>query len=141
MKAAIKTRLLPRNLFELLEPIEINVNDVIVFTVPAGYVSDMAGIPSGLHWWIRPTDTRIARGAIAHDFCYHTHILPRGLSDSLFQTIIREDGCSRRKAKIMSWVLNLFGKFAYMRGPDKMCARTPELKRLVHATNKIEQHK
>jgi hypothetical protein len=137
----IRTTLLSGNLFRLNADIHININDVIVFTVPEGYVSDMAGIPWFLHWWLRPTDRRVARAAIAHDYMYHVHLLQRSIADSVFQVLLREDGTSRRKAKLMTWAVHLFGKLAYMRGPAKLRARTPELEHLIKETSRIEHLK
>ena len=93
-------RLLPGNLFELMEPVSASVGPIKI-EVPAGFVTDLASIPSVLHWWIRPTDSRAATAAIVHDWLYLTHSVPRAVADALFLSLLRADGMPRIRAKAL----------------------------------------
>lgn len=137
MKQAIVTRLLDGNLWEILEPVEFKCGPISI-VVPVGYVTDFASIPVLLHWWIRPTDNRVARGAVVHDWIYHTHCLPRVIADAIFQVIMRLDGTPRNKAKLLSTAVRTCGKGSYMRGPDKLRERTPHLAKYIKDTPEIE---
>ena len=133
----IISELLDDNLFRLVEPVVMSIGQTRII-VPDGYVTDFASLPSVLHWWIRPTDSRGARAAIVHDWIYHTHIYPRCVADAFYQVILRQDGMPRRKAKLLCSSVHAFGKGAYMRGPDKLRKRTPHLAAYIKGTPIIE---
>lgn len=134
---AIITELLDGNLFALVDPVRVRIGPMTI-VVPAGYITDFASLPSVLHWWIRPTDKRAVRAAVVHDWIYHTHILPRGIGDAVFQVILRQDGMPRRKAKLLSTAVRACGKRSYMGGPDKLKARSPHLADFIKTTPDIE---
>ena len=125
------------NRFALLGKVSVNMGPCS-FDVPRGYITDFASIPSYLHWWIRPTDDRAVPAAIAHDWMYHTHIVTRGVADAIFLQLLREHGMPRRKAKLMAWAVRQFGKRPYMRGPDELRERQPELAHHIKPTPEIE---
>lgn len=124
-------RVLGDGLFRLEEPIVVQIiggKQPFRLVVPAKFETDFASIPSVLHWVVRPTDSRIMRAAVVHDWCYCTHICSRAHADALFYSVMREDGMARWKAKLCFQAVNWFGKRGYAQtSPRQMHQRTPSL--------------
>lgn len=61
----------------------------IIITIPAGFVTDYASVPRGLHWLI-PPDGPYAKAAVLHDYLYATGIYSRSISDGIFKQAMSE---------------------------------------------------
>lgn len=64
---------------------------VLVFTVFAGFVTDLASIPRVLRWAINPNG-KSRRAAVLHDFLYTGQHLSRADCDLLFLAALKADG-------------------------------------------------
>jgi hypothetical protein len=60
-----------------------------VVSVPAGFVSDLATIPS-YFWWALPPTGRYGHAAILHDWLYWEQNYPRAVADRVFEVAMAE---------------------------------------------------
>lgn len=86
---------------ELLEPYRRWTRHGVV-TVPAGFKTDFASVPRLFWSWI-PRTGRYNHAALVHDFLYRTQ--PQGwtrrMADEVFLDLMREDGVSALRARLM----------------------------------------
>lgn len=91
--------------WELMEPMTFAYG----FTVPKGFVTDLASIPKWL-WFIgRPTNIKFQRAAVAHDWLLSRVEVPKCRADRVFFELLKEDGVSLWKARIMYITVKVFG--------------------------------
>lgn len=106
--------------FKLLEDYNVIV-DGMQFTVPKGFITDLASIPRWARWYINPSDTDIQPIAILHDYLYVycggtlpgstlNRKLTRNESDELLYAGCRALKMNVFKAHIVYYSVNLFGK-------------------------------
>lgn len=58
------------NLYELINPVEVEIFPDCVITIPAGYSTDWASVPSWLWSVIRPTGKAQNYASLIHDYLY-----------------------------------------------------------------------
>ncbi len=83
-----------RRTWRLARPMEYE-GESETFTVPAGYVTDLASVPRALLWLVPPYGA-YTRAAILHDWLI-TDAIPAGRitsrdTDGLFRRVMREEG-------------------------------------------------
>ena len=88
----------------------------VVFTVPEGFTTDLASVPSIVPGVIRilfrgPLQTAMA--AILHDYLYETGIVSRREADSLFYEALRATGEGRVGAFLMWSGVRLGGWYVW----------------------------
>lgn len=78
--------------------------------IPKGFMIDGASIPWWA-WWITytPTDTRVMRAGLVHDWLYYTKPRSRADADRTFYHCAIEDGCTKLKAWLMWAALRIAG--------------------------------
>jgi hypothetical protein len=86
--------------------------DGVVFIVPKGFETDFASVPRLFWWFISPTDRDVLRASLLHDYLYRIG-KERGYADKLFYLKLVEDRVPKWKAKLMYWVVRLFGNKAW----------------------------
>jgi len=81
-----------------------------VVTVPAGFETDFASIPR-LFWSVIPKVGRYNHAAVIHDYLYRTQPdgWTRGMADTVFQDLMREDGVCASRAWTMHRAVRLGG--------------------------------
>ena len=99
----------------LEQPLRYERDDGRVFTVPAGFRTDLASVP----WWLRslaPRWQRSLRAGIFHDCGYRwfeVWIVARAVLDDMFYEQLRADGTNRVHAWAMQQAVEIFGSFAW----------------------------
>ena len=66
-----------------------------VWTVPAGFITDLESRPTFLPGFINfflTDQVKTARAAVVHDYLYREHILTRAESDAIYYDALREEG-------------------------------------------------
>jgi len=87
-----------------------------VWTVPKGFVTDLASVPKAVPGVVRlwmPTALESAWAAILHDWLYATGAVSRGEADRLFRVALRTFGNSKVGAWIMWLGVRAGGWFAW----------------------------
>lgn len=88
------------------------------YTVPSGFVTDLASVPRGL-WNIFPKSGKYNRATGLHDGAYNDAlidclgnplIVPKKDADALFLEAMLADGVSETQAKWMYRAVKLFGR-------------------------------
>lgn len=74
----------------------------LTITVPKGFASDLASIPSPVRWWLNPADARFARAAILHDWFLASRDWSRVTASAEFFEALRAGGVGRFKATAMA---------------------------------------
>lgn len=77
----------------------------LVFTVPAGFVTDLASIPALVRWWLNPADARFAKASILHDAMLADPEFSRATASAEFHGALLANGVTRLKAVIMASVV------------------------------------
>ena len=101
----------------LEQPLRYERGDGRVFTVPAGFRTDLASVP----WWLRSLAPRwqsSLRAGIFHDCGYRwfeVWIIARAVVDDLLYEQLRADGTSRLHAWAMRQAVRSFGGLAWSR--------------------------
>lgn len=96
----------------------VNWDDgVVSVTVPKFTQTDFASIPDLFKWYVNNDDWRIIRPAIVHDWLYKTHqtaggFISRSQADILFYSMLRKEGMSFFKARLM-WLGVRAGGWAF----------------------------
>lgn len=95
------------------------------FTVPAGFVTDLASTPRFLWWWLPPWST-YGPAAIIHDAAYRRQERTRAEADALFLAgmAVLKVPAARRWVIYLS--LRLFGGIAWRENSRKKAARAPK---------------
>ncbi len=102
--------------FVLTKPFCAYVEDkgeILSWIIPEGTPTDFASIPWVLHWWLSPTDSRIAIPALIHDSMYQRKVFSRKQADKvLFQKCL-SFGMGYTKASLVYFGVRLFGRKYY----------------------------
>lgn len=91
---------------------------VLVFTVFAGFVTDLASIPRALRWMLNPNG-KSRRAAVLHDFLYTGQHLSRKDSDLLFLAALKADGVSLIQRQLLYRGVRMGGWMFY----NECCGR------------------
>ena len=83
------------------------------WVIAKGTNTDFASIPSVLHWWLSPTDARIAVPALIHDSMYARKVFTRGEADRVLFTKCLSFNLPVTKAIIVYLGVRLFGRRHY----------------------------
>lgn len=81
-------------------------------TVPEGFVTDLASIPS-IFWSIRRPEGRHAFAAVVHDFLYWTQAKTRGEADSIFKQAMLDSRVGSIEAESLYQAVRRFGRSAW----------------------------
>jgi len=90
----------------------------VLYEVPRGFVFDGASIPSPF-WsvlFLHPFHHKVRRAGLIHDYLYTKG--DKKLADSIFRSILKEDGCNVAQRQVMYWAVRIFGH-AYANGEKK----------------------
>ena len=86
---------------------------VLGYTVPAGFVTDLASIPLAMQGERLAPDGPWWRAAVLHDWLYVTQAVTRAEADRLFLAALREDAIRVRARLPMFLMVRVFGGNAY----------------------------
>lgn len=91
---------------------------VLSITIHSGFRCNFASVPWFLMWLFSPLGLH-QRAALFHDYCYAVHPCSRFTADSIFRSILKNDGVSRWRRCLLYYGVRLFGKRAWhkTRGP------------------------
>lgn len=102
-------------------------------TVPEGFLTDFASIPSLLWPAIHPTDPRILLPSLVHDRLYESHEVSRADADAMMWEAMGLTNASR----ILRWhvwaAVRAFGSMSYSTGQARQTIRRSEYQREVEA--------
>jgi len=102
--------------YEMLQPLVFDQRfgcGGLTFTVPPGFVTNLASTPRRL-WSIFPPAGEWNRAAILHDYLYSPHAsCSRFLADALFREAMATLGVPWWRRVIMYYAVRLFGWLAY----------------------------
>lgn len=119
----LKTERLGNRLWVLLEPFIFEV-DGIRYTVPAGFVTDGASCPRLLWSICSPMAGPFGEGAVAHDWFYNEGPdIGRFNADMVLYALGRYRGSNIFRAQAVKSGVNVFGKWSYKTGADKVVPR------------------
>ena len=82
------------------------------FVVPKGFETDLASIPVALRSLLDRNGVS-RRPAALHDWCYHSHCLPRRKADNLLRRALISEGETRFRAWVYGAGVRLGGASAY----------------------------
>lgn len=102
--------------FVLTKPFYAYVEDkgeILSWVIPEGTPTDLASIPSVLHWWLSPTDSRIAIPALIHDSMYQRKVFSRAMADKILFQKCLSFGMAYTKASLVYLGVRLFGRRYY----------------------------
>lgn len=80
--------------------------------VPAGFITDLASIPS-IFWSMFPPHDEYAKAAILHDYLYETGMVTREEADYIFYEAMGVLDVSKWKRQIIYRAVRLFGGSSY----------------------------
>ncbi len=92
-----------RSIYRLTADLEIGG-----FTVPAGFVTDLASIPRFMLWLI-PQRGAYDKAAILHDYLLLKHDMPKAEIDKIFLRQMQKDGVATWKRNVIYTAVKLFG--------------------------------
>ena len=103
-------------LFTLDEEFDYQSNDLTIYSIPKGFVTDFASTPTSLKWLL-PSIGLYGKAAVLHDFLYTSpHRVTKQKADHIFKEAMLVLGVPNWKAEIMYQAVKLFGQKAYNRG-------------------------
>lgn len=76
----------------LSEPLDVNLAGITVFTIPRGFRTDFASVPSFLHWFIDKDDDTVLIPALVHDFLYGVSEASKFIADAVFYELMKQYG-------------------------------------------------
>ena len=82
------------------------------FTVPEGFLTDLASTPRMMWWWLPPFGKYI-EAAVLHDYFYSSKIVPRHDADRMFLLAMQEAGTRLIRAAMMYYAVRWFGWIAW----------------------------
>jgi len=83
---------------------------IIRFTIRAGFVTDGASVPVLLQRWAgHPFDWPRIAAAIAHDWLYASHAVPKWLADLIFLALLIKVGYPIWRSIADWWAVSRFG--------------------------------
>lgn len=78
--------------FKLEQELLVWVDDQLIL-IPKGFKTDLASIPSYLHWKYNPLDLSLIRPAILHDYMYRNYFTySRKEADDVFYYALKVEG-------------------------------------------------
>ena len=83
-----------------------------IYTVPAGYQTDLASIPQR-YQQRPPNESPTARPGVLHDYFYTSHEEPRHVADRMFRHALRDEGVPLGKRLAMWAAVRAFGGPSY----------------------------
>lgn len=107
---SVKAKPLSRsNQYVLLEDFSIKQGWLLI---PAKYKWDGASIPR-VFWTLvgSPYSPKFMRASLVHDFLYYRTDVSAKCNDKVFYSVLREDGVSTIKAKIMYYAVRSYRVF------------------------------
>lgn len=114
--------------FQLLSPLVYETADERLFTVPAGFCTDLASIPQVVQW--RYSKVGLWDwGAVLHDWLYRANGVSRAEADQLFAEALMSKGVPWRTRTIMYWAVRLSGQTIWNRyrsTPDVLVVENPD---------------
>ena len=87
-------------------------------TVPAGFVTDLASIPSIFFSLFRP-DGEYAHAAVIHDFLYWEQITTREEADEIFKQAMIDAGVSSIERRLLFEAVATFGEKSWARNEEQ----------------------
>ena len=100
----------------LKEPLAVKIstdNCGVYLIVPAGFKTDLASVPSILHWFQDSYGKEMTAPSVLHDILYAAELLPRGMIDDIFADALRAKGMPGWKANICWAAVRTCGGFTY----------------------------
>lgn len=95
--------------FKLCDDFNVQVN-YSIYTVPKGFVTDLASVPRVMWAYYSPNDARTIPAAILHDFMYRINLsVTRKQADDIFYHALIKGGTSKAKAVKYYLGIRLFG--------------------------------
>lgn len=82
------------------------------FTVPAGFITDLASIPR-FFWRILPPFGRYTAAAVLHDYLYSEQFVPRDKADWVFMMSMKALNVHPIKVAAMYRAVRMFGRRAW----------------------------
>lgn len=98
-------------LFRLTAPFEYHVGAIgsgIVFTVPVGFVTDLASVPRAF-WWLFPPHGDYTKAAVLHDYLYSSNVVSRLWADEIFNEAMRVLGVNHATRWLIFKAVRTFG--------------------------------
>jgi len=95
--------------WELLEDFIAMVPPYGEITVPAGFITDFASIPSLFHWFATPTKGKWRKASVIHDYLYFLKEGKRKKADDAFLYLMEQDGVPYFKRYAMYWAVRIGG--------------------------------
>lgn len=108
MKDSVTVQLIGNGKYRLLGNLDVYIARTVHFTIPRGFDTDFASVPSFLHWVIDQDDDTILVPAIVHDYLYQIPNISRFLSDVVLWELMRDYGAGWKRYLVYAAV-RLFG--------------------------------
>jgi len=89
--------------------------------VEIGFGSDLTSTPWGSWNILPPWDTDYVQPAIAHDFLYCTHLIPKEDADAFFYELMVACGTPAWKRELLYHSVVRYGHGSYDSGPTRQC--------------------
>lgn len=107
--------------WRLVRPLTYDAGDGRAFTVPAGFITDLASIPRLFHSLI-PVNGRHRAAAILHDWLFVEQPMTRAETDALFLRAMEEEGVRWSQRRVMWSAVRLGGWPAWRRNAAALAA-------------------
>jgi hypothetical protein len=91
---------------------DVDQNGFPTFTVPKGFVTDLASIPP-IFWSVLRPDGEYAYAAILHDYMYWTQKWPKDQADSVLKRCMEDFKVPTLKVEAIYTAVKDFGKSAW----------------------------
>jgi len=78
-------------LFKLMSPLIYTQKNGVKWTIPTGFVTDLATVPR-IFWAIYPPEGKYGEAAVVHDFLCNTSPCPRVVTDYVFREAMESCG-------------------------------------------------
>ena len=98
-----------RRIYRLLKDFTFTSEEYGVITVPAGFKTDFASVPTIVRS-VFPTDGKYMEAAIVHDYYYAYGIGTKKLADRIFKHAMKLSNVSPVRRWIMYWCVRLMGR-------------------------------
>uniref|UniRef100_A0A6M3KK14 DUF1353 domain-containing protein n=1 Tax=viral metagenome TaxID=1070528 RepID=A0A6M3KK14_9ZZZZ len=111
----IVTPMLDGRKWKLVEPFRYHVGtrrSKEVITVPVGFITDFASVPS-IFWSLIPPTGKYGKATVVHDFLYQAKTRTRKEADAIFLEAMAVLGVKNWRKYPMYWAVRLFGWLAW----------------------------
>jgi hypothetical protein len=99
--------------FRLCDNFIVQVDNTI-YTVPSGFITDLASVPRIMWACYSPNDSRTIPAAILHDYMYRSDlVIPRKVADDIFYHALLQGGTRKRTASKYYIGVRVFGWMFY----------------------------